>query len=390
MKTSALIVFLLVVLTIYGLVNTYIFFRGLQALPAGSVIRSWYIPVFWTLAGSYVLARVLERMIPCNFTEMLTWVGSFWLGAMVYFFMIVVLSDLTRGLNSLFHFIPSDYFSNHPGIKLFFFWGSIGFTGLLLVAGFINARIPGITRVNIEIPKKVEGLSKLSIAMASDIHMGTLIGKCGTWRLVKGINELNPDIILLAGDAVDEDINPVIRRNLGATLDSLRSRYGVFAITGNHEFIGGVRNAITYLEAHNIRFLQDTSVLVDGKFYLAGRNDRDIERFSGKKRKSLKETLAGVDRSYPVILMDHQPFNLQDVVNEGVDLQLSGHTHHGQLWPFNYITNAIYEVSRGYKKKGETHFYVSSGFGTWGPPVRIGNRPEIVFITVNFRTNQDL
>ena len=92
-----------------------------------------------------------------------------------------------------------------------------------------------------------------------------------------------------------------------------------------------------------------------------------------------------VDRSYPVLLMDHQPFNLDQAVRHGVDLQLSGHTHHGQVWPFNYITNAMYELSRGYKKIGQTHFYVSSGFGSWGPPVRLGNRPEIVVITMQFK-----
>jgi predicted MPP superfamily phosphohydrolase len=91
-----------------------------------------------------------------------------------------------------------------------------------------------------------------------------------------------------------------------------------------------------------------------------------------------------VDRSRPVILLDHQPFNLERSVEQGVDLQLSGHTHHGQLWPFNYITTAIYEISSGYKLIGKSHFYVSTGFGTWGPPVRLGNRPEIVQIKITF------
>ena len=92
-----------------------------------------------------------------------------------------------------------------------------------------------------------------------------------------------------------------------------------------------------------------------------------------------------MDRSKPVILLDHQPFNLEKSVKEGVDLQLSGHTHHGQLWPLNYITSAIYEVSTGYRKIENTHFYVSTGFGTWGPPIRLGNRPELVNIILKFR-----
>jgi hypothetical protein len=94
--------------------------------------------------------------------------------------------------------------------------------------------------------------------------------------------------------------------------------------------------------------------------------------------------MAGVDKRFPIILMDHQPIGLNEAVEQGADLQLSGHTHHGQLWPFNAITNAIYEVSWGYKKKGQTQFYVSSGVGTWGPPVRLGNTPEIIHLQITF------
>jgi len=101
-------------------------------------------------------------------------------------------------------------------------------------------------------------------------------------------------------------------------------------------------------------------------------------------RKSVKDLLAGIDMTRPVILMDHQPFHLEEAERCGVDLQLSGHTHHGQLWPLNYITGAIYEVSKGYKKKGNTHILVSGGVGSWGPPVRTGNRPEILDLVLTF------
>jgi hypothetical protein len=130
--------------------------------------------------------------------------------------------------------------------------------------------------------------------------------------------------------------------------------------------------------------LRDTAVLVNESVYLAGRNDRDSKRFSTKERKDLNSILRDVNFSLPVLMMDHQPFNLQQVADAGVDFQLSGHTHHGQLWPLNYITKAIYEVSWGYKQKNNTHFYVSSGYGGWGPPVRSGNRPEILDIYITF------
>ncbi|MEI7983285.1 MAG: metallophosphoesterase, partial [Bacteroidota bacterium] len=261
---------------------------------------------------------------------------------------------------------------------------SVTLVSLVVIAGFINARIPRVKELEMHIVKAVHGEKSLTIVMASDIHLGTLIASRKAKRLVETINSLEPDIVLFAGDIVDEDLAPVIKNDLGNSLAMIRSKLGVYAITGNHEYIGGAEPAVKYLQQHGITMLRDTTVLVNHQFYLAGREDRDKERFTGKKRKSLKDILQDTDRSYPIILMDHQPFSLEKTVTEGVDLSLSGHTHHGQLWPFNYITKAIYEISWGYKQIGKTHFYVSSGFGTWGPPVRLGNRPEIVRIRVTF------
>jgi predicted MPP superfamily phosphohydrolase len=256
---------------------------------------------------------------------------------------------------------------------------------LVCLAGFINARMPRIKQLDLTIHKTVPGDPHLRIVMVSDIHLGTLIAKRRADYLTEKINSLHPDIILLAGDVVDEDLKPVIRRNLGENLRNLKSKLGVYAIPGNHEYIGGAPEAIKYLRDHAIIVLQDSTVFIDHRFYLAGRDDRDKPRFTGKPRKPIKEVMQDVDKNYPVIMMDHQPFRFDDVVAQGVDLQLSGHTHHGQLWPLNYITNAMYEVSWGYKLKGNTHFYVSSGFGSWGPPVRLGNRPEIVLINLTFK-----
>jgi predicted MPP superfamily phosphohydrolase len=220
--------------------------------------------------------------------------------------------------------------------------------------------------------------------MASDIHMGTIIGPRRMTKLVEMINSQNPDIILFAGDIVDEDLAPVVRQNLGSALLGLKAPMGIFGITGNHEYIGGAEAAVKYLQDHGVIILRDSVVRVGDSFFLAGREDRDKPRFSGRPRLEVEELLKNTDKSFPVILLDHQPFNLEKAQAAGADLQLSGHTHHGQLWPLNYITSAIYEVSMGYLKKSDSHFYVSPGFGGWGPPVRIGNRPEIVKITIRF------
>jgi predicted MPP superfamily phosphohydrolase len=260
-----------------------------------------------------------------------------------------------------------------------------GLVGIVVLLGHINALNPRVKRIDIYVDKKAGEMKTLHIAAASDIHLGTLVGPRRTAKLVRMLNECKADMILFAGDIVDEDLAPVIRYDLGRSLLKLKAPLGVYAITGNHEYIGGADAAVEYLETHGVKMLRDTVIKIKDSFYIAGRNDRDSKRFSGKDRKALGDLLHGVDLTFPVIMMDHQPFNLQQVVDAGVDFQISGHTHHGQLWPFNYITDAIYEVSWGYKQKGNSQFYVSSGYGGWGPSVRTGNRPEILDIYVTFR-----
>ncbi|NCA76041.1 MAG: metallophosphoesterase [Alphaproteobacteria bacterium] len=376
--------FFTIVITVYGLLNSYIFIRGLQALPAGSCWRPWYSVGFWLIASTFILARVLERAYPCGFTGVITWIGSFWLAFLLYFTLAALLADLVRFLNHFIHFLPSALLADYGRSKMILLISVIGMVAMVVVAGYINARNPRIKKLNLHIAKTVTGSRELNLVMASDIHLGTLIAKRKANKLVAAINSLNPDLVLFAGDVVDEDLTPVIMNNLGANLSQIRAKLGVYAIPGNHEYIGGAEPAIRYLEEHGVKVLRDTSIRIDNRFYLVGRDDRDKQRFTGKARRELGELMKGVDHSCPVILMDHQPFHLDQTVHEKIDLQLSGHTHHGQIWPLNLITSAMYEVSSGYLKKGDTHFYVSNGFGTWGPPIRLGNRPEIVQIKLTF------
>lgn len=380
MRTGMFLVIFSIIILIYFLINYYIYNRAVQALPPGSYLVYFKI-LFWVVAASYVVGRIVERYHISFFTDALTWVGSFWLAAMLYFFMLVIVVDLIRLSNHFIGYLPSSLYSFPAKTWVMVLSAAIVF--LIVAIGHINAISPKINRLSIELDKKANGLDELNIALVSDIHMGTVIGPRRMTKLVNKVSELKPDIILLAGDIVDEDLQPVIRHNLGEVLIKLKAPLGVYGITGNHEYIGGVAQAVKYLEDHNIVFLRDSAMKVNNSFYLVGREDRS-KNSRGKMRKDIDSLLVGVDHSLPIIMLDHQPFDLDKVVNSKVDIQFSGHTHHGQLWPLNYITEAIYEVSRGYKKVNDTHFYVSNGFGTWGPPVRIGNRPEIVLLNLKF------
>ncbi len=384
MKTTAFLVFFSTVLLVYGSVNYYILLRGYQGLEALPGLRKWYWVVMITLALSYIAGRVAERFMPSVFSDVLTWTGSFWLAAMLYFLMAVIDIDIIRLVAGWLPVPAPGTLRGYPQLKLLVTAGVVLTVAVLLITGYFRAVNPVIRQLDLNIPSSLQSDRKVRMVMVSDIHLGTLIGKNRLNRLLREVESLQPDIIVLAGDIVDEDLKPVIRQNLGEDLRLLRAPLGVWGITGNHEYIGGAEKAVRYLREHGINILRDSVVNIDSLFLLAGREDRDKPRFSGNRRKELEELLAGTETGLPVILLDHQPFNLDKAVKMGVALQLSGHTHHGQVWPLHWITNAIYEISHGYLKKGNTHFYVSSGYGSWGPPVRIGTRSEIVLLNLTF------
>lgn len=377
-----MLIFLLIVLSVHSLVNFYIFYKGWHGLELHRGLRPYFIGVFVFFFLAYIVARISENFGHSFITEILNWSGSFWFAAMLYFFFIILFIDIIRLANHWIYFLPAGFYMDYAKTKFITLVSAFSLVALLILYGYINASIVVIKNLDITIHKKVKNHTSLNVVLLSDLHLGTIIGPNKLGRIVEKINALKPDIVLLAGDVVDENIKPVIKKNLGALLENIVAKYGVYAITGNHEFIGGVGPAVAYLEKHKITYLRDTAVLIDSAFWLVGRNDKDMVRFTGKQRKPLEELMSTVDKSFPIILLDHQPFNLEQAAATGIDLQLSGHTHNGQMFPLNLVTRAIYHPDWGYRKINNTQFYVSCGVGTWGPPVRIGNHPEIVNIHI--------
>ncbi|MBI3787193.1 MAG: metallophosphoesterase [Ignavibacteriales bacterium] len=384
MRKLQFFIFFSIAILILGLINFYLSLRGWEAVASVPALKSYYPPLILFLSLSYVVGRILERVSLNWLSSALVWIGSFWLAAMTYFILTLLALDFLRLINHFVHFFPPFITQDYERAKLITALIVTGGVTLTIILGYVNARNPRIKTLNIDIPKNSHPTKSLNVVVASDIHLGTIVCKARLEHIVEKINALNPDLVLLPGDVVDEDLGPVIKQNLGETLRKIRSKFGVISITGNHEYIGGVEEAYQYLIAHDIMVLRDSVIKINNSLYVVGREDLSVKQFTGKRRKPLDEIMAGVDKTLPVILMDHQPFRLEDAVQNGVDLQLSGHTHHGQIWPFNFITKKVYEVSWGYKKKGDTHIYVSCGVGTWGPPVRIGNTPEIVNIRLTF------
>jgi predicted MPP superfamily phosphohydrolase len=381
MKRFQMAIFFSIVLTIYSLVNIYIFYKGYNSLQILHNNRLIYAISFFFLAALFIFAKILESRNSSVVTDILNIIGGFWLAFMLYGFFLFLLSDIILLICRFTHII------NGENILLFRKWSFIftmTLSTLLISGGFVNALIPVIREYNITIDKPAGEIKKLRIAAVSDIHLGSIIRKRSLKKLSGMIKDMNPDIVLLLGDIVDGELGPVLRGDLLQYLSCPHCRNGLYAITGNHEFIGGAGRTIPYIESKGIRILKDEIVTLDGGIQLVGRIDRDSFRFYKKERMPLEELMKQADTSKPVILLDHQPFHLNESAKQGVDLQLSGHTHNGQMWPLNYITAGIYELSYGYLRKGNTQFIVSSGYGLWGPRVRSGSRSEVLLINITF------
>ncbi len=384
--------FFIIFLTVYTALNYYIFIRGWQVISAYSILKPIYAVLFIVIAYGYVLAKLFYKFLSPLAYDILLGVGSIWFAFFVYFILSLLSIDIIRLFNSWFNFLPASLFKNYETTKHITAIFVIALVSLIVFLGNLNKRNIEIRTLEISIPKGESKLDSLNIVMASDIHLSPIDGERLLVKIVDKINLLNPDIILLAGDIVDDKASVLEERGIGESFRKLKSKYGVYSITGNHEYINGVDSSVRFAEKFGIKFLHDSYTMIDSSFYLIGREDTSMPQFTGKPRKSLEEIVKNIPANYPKFLLDHTPFKLEQAQQNGIDLQLSGHTHHGQIWPANLITKMIYEISWGYKpprsgpvgKKGNTHYYVSSGAGTWGPPVRTGSSSEIVNIKVKF------
>ena len=255
---------------------------------------------------------------------------------------------------------------------------SLVLAGTTLALGSFSARYAKVTDYSVTVEKPLPQNS-LKVVLISDIHIGAMVHKKQLARIVSRINALEGDMILIAGDIIDRNLTVYKDENLNEELRTLNAPMGVYAVMGNHDYFGGNSDELRkHLAAAGVRLLVDETVLADG-VYVIGRNDFSAGR-RGVIRKSLRELTENLDPSLPLIVIDHQPMSLGEAEEAGADLQVSGHTHRGQIWPGPIFTRRIYEHDYGLYYRGKTAFVVTSGCGTWGPPIRIGTRAEIVCI----------
>ena len=367
--------------------SIYLFIRGWQSLEILGRKRVWFAVAFWFVFLIFLAAHILRRRgISSELFEVSFYIGYYTCVILtLYGFLMLLAIDIFRIIVWTIRIKPDFIYCNLPLNKAIMFGIVCIALSVVLSWGYYNAHFPRTTYVEVSVDKKAEQLTELRVVMVCDIHLGRIQGRKLLARIVDTINKQQPDVILLIGDIFDGSPIPVIEKNMGIEFDRLQTKYGVYMIASNHERIGRreERNeanenlTIAYMASHGVETLLDTVILIENSFYLAGRKD-----YSDHTRKTIPELLSNADRRIPIILADHQPYNLDEAELAGVDLQLSGHTHHGQLFPLNYITRSIYEKDWGFLQKGKTHFYISCGVGTWGPPFRTAGYSEVVVVDI--------
>ncbi|WP_379152712.1 metallophosphoesterase [Paenibacillus sp. sgz5001063] len=377
MKIMRMLASGLVMLLVLGLVNFYI------GLHLWYLLKSWvpgiyagiYWPLFLLIAFAYMIGMVPWPKAVKPVARLFKVIGSYYLACMEFAIIVLPLTDLFYWALGLM------------GVERTSFTSEAGTTLVLLLAIFLiwgsrNAWSTVVRNHPIQIDKSTGTSVPLTIAVASDLHLGNIVGNRHLRRMVAEINRMQPDLILLAGDVLDDSIEPFIRNGMSEEIRKLKARHGVYAVLGNHEYYGGsIKQYTELMDSIGIKVLQDEVVDTAG-LYIVGRKDKTAETMEAGGRKSVESLLEGLDLTRPVIMMDHQPTGFDIAAKAGVDVLLSGHTHRGQIAPNHWITRRLFELDWGYLRKDKLHVVVSSGYGTWGPPIRLASRSELIKLEV--------
>ena len=364
--TSYMWIFILFVLPMAGL--AYTLWHIWCLLPFGGMGRGAVVAACALAFGAIPLnfSRATDDL-PMGLATACYEVGNSTLFILLYVTMAFLLLDLGRA----FHVVPRQWLHAN---------GTVAATLSLAIAaifayGYVNYRHK--VRQPLELTTAKDIGREMRVVMVSDLHLGYHNRRHELARWVDLINAERADLVLMAGDIIDGSLRPVEADSMAAELRRLNAP--VLACPGNHEYIGGVERAAQFLAKAGVRLLRD-SVATVGGLCVIGRDDR-----SNPARRSVAELMRMADKAKYTIVMDHQPYHLERTERAGADFQLSGHTHHGQLWPISWITDAVYECSHGPWQRGQTRYYVSSGMGIWGGKFRIGTRSEYIVATIRHK-----
>lgn len=332
---------------------------------------AWKTLVIACMTGAFLLLptcimRSTDRL-PMPLAIGVYEVGTSSIIVLLYLFMLFLLLDIAK----LTHIIPRSVLYNN--------WWTIGGITLLMFVLFLygNLHYRHKYREELQLTTSKQIAKPLKLVMMSDLHIGYHNRREELHRWVDMINAEQPDLILIAGDIIDGSMRPVQEQQMHE--EFLRLKAPVFACIGNHEYYSGEPKARQFYQNAGIHLLQDSCAVV-GNLCIIGRDDR-----TNRNRVALGKLMQQADRTKYTILLEHQPYHLEQAERQQIDFQFSGHTHHGQVWPISWITEKMYECAYGSHLRGNTHYYISSGIGIWGGPFRIGTRSEYVVATISNR-----
>jgi len=353
-------------------------FRWLRLVIPGSHVQIFAgICVFFTLS-------IVLGFLPFNVgvKKIMVWFGFFLIGLFVYFLLFFILSDIVLLAGKILRLIPSPAPQNFIIIA-----GWIALAGVSGMASYGINHASQIKQASYTVQiEKESSLKNLNIVLIADLHLGYLNDERRLAKIVDKINALEPDIVCIAGDVFNDNFTALPNPAQAArSLQSIKSKYGVYACMGNHDGGKTFDEMLRFLEQSNVRALLDEYTVVEDKFIIVGRKDSSPIGKQGEARKEINHVTEGMNKNMPVIVLDHNPANIKEY-GKDFDLILSGHTHKGQMFPANFITHLIFDVDYGYyqKDKDSPHVVVTSGAGVWGPPLRIATNNEIAHIMVEF------
>jgi hypothetical protein len=377
-QRTQIAVFLLVAVAIYGGVHAYLWWkvtrqlglRGPAALATGIFFAAMVIAPF--------LGRLLRDGTPLlNAVELVTFL---WMGIAFYLFGLNLGAELWNlAAWTSRHVGPGAVIPILGGQRLF--WGVAAATALIVGWAAIEAADVRLHRVTIPTAKLAPGTAPVRIVQVSDIHLGLLVGPRRLGTILRRVREAQPDVIVATGDlldAVGDHLEP-----LAAAWRAISPRLGKYAVTGNHEYYTGISGAVAFLEGAGFRLLRDETVILPGVLNLIGREYRAPRALPGSPGppRPLANMLREGNPKLFTLLLNHLPTGFDDQAAPlGIDLQLSGHTHGGQLFPFRWLVRLSFRQVAGLYRQGESLLYVSRGSGTWGPPLRFLAPPEVTLI----------
>ena len=329
-------------------------------------------------------------------------ISNYWLGTLEYILLFIITFDVIRRVTGHSFFMKYRYpamLHTMPKNLVIFGGFAIGLILMVSIYGVLHARRVYVRQDPVVIEKS-SSLPGLKIALIADLHLGYNSTKSHVRKIVDTINSQNVDLVCIAGDLFDNDYDAIKDPDKVADiLSDIKSRYGTYACWGNHDVSEKILAGFTFpqketivrdgrftefLHHAGITMLEDETVCIDNAFYLIGRRDKDMAKKEQLPRKTFAEITEPLDPSLPIIVMDHQPGELSEASDAGVDLDLSGHTHDGQMFPANLVVHFLWENACGVLKKGDMTSIVTSGAGVWGPAMRVGTNNEVVIANVSF------